>query len=66
MLPDEPYEFGESDRRFFEGLDFPEGKRPRVEFVDGKDLFWPGSRSVAALSRMRDRVAELAACVQDD
>lgn len=59
LLPDEPHEFSEEDKAYFAGLDVPAAHQGKIHFVDGKDLFWPGSRSVAARSRLRARIAEL-------
>lgn len=53
LLPDEPYEFGDEDRSYFLSLDTPASRSSRVVFVDGKDLFWCGSRGPRALSRLR-------------
>ena len=47
LLPDEPYEFGDADVPDFEPLGVP------VHFIDGKDLFWYGTRLGAALERTR-------------
>lgn len=58
LLPDEPHEFGEEDKAYFASLDVPAAHSGKIHFVDGKDLFWPGSRSAAALSRLRARIEE--------
>lgn len=47
LLPDEPYEFGQGDVPFFEPIGAP------VRFIDGKDLFWYGTRLAGALGRIR-------------
>jgi ABC-type Fe3+-hydroxamate transport system substrate-binding protein len=49
LLPDEPYEFDESHVREIEGW----GIGARVELVSGKDLFWYGARTHAALEHLR-------------
>lgn len=59
LLPDEPYAFTEADRVRFAGLDTPAGQSSRIAFVDGKDLFWCGSRSVDAVSRLRAKLETL-------
>ena len=59
LLPDEPHAFSEEDKAYFAGLDVPAARHGKIHFVDGKDLFWPGSRSAAALARLRTRIDEL-------
>tara|TARA_R110002096_G_scaffold292224_1_gene486522 strand:+ start:70963 stop:71841 length:879 start_codon:yes stop_codon:yes gene_type:complete len=59
LLPNEPYDFGPEDKAYFETLDVPAAKHGRIVFADGKDLFWPGSRSVSALGRLRTLIAEI-------
>jgi ABC-type Fe3+-hydroxamate transport system substrate-binding protein len=54
LAPSEPYKFGERHRSELE-------KVGPVVFVDGRDLFWWGSRTPTALERLRDLVAHLAA-----
>lgn len=52
LAPSEPYEFKEKHR--------PELERVApVVFVDGRDLFWWGARTPAALQRMRRMAAAL-------
>lgn len=58
LLPDEPHNFSEADRAYFAALDVPAAHNDRIHFVDGKDLFWPGSRSVAARARLRASIDE--------
>ncbi len=58
LLPNEPYEFSEKDHAYFSGLDIPAAANGKVLFVDGKDLFWPGARSVHALGRLTALIAE--------
>lgn len=53
LLPDEPYEFGEPDLPFFEPLGVP------IRFIDGKDIFWYGTRLGGALSRTRGLIDSL-------
>ena len=62
LLPDEPYAFEDEDAIVFSTLGSP---LPLVvERVDGKDLFWYGTRVAAALPRLRDQIARMqAACV---
>ncbi|HET6611648.1 MAG TPA: helical backbone metal receptor [Kofleriaceae bacterium] len=52
LLPDEPYAFGPSDRDDFASLDIPAAKTGAIYLVSGKDLFWPGARSISALSNL--------------
>lgn len=59
LLPDEPYEFSEADKAYFASLDVPAAASGKLHFVCGKDLFWPGSRSVQALTRLRHLIADL-------
>jgi ABC-type Fe3+-hydroxamate transport system substrate-binding protein len=54
LAPSEPYKFGERHRGELEEVG-------PVVFVDGRDLFWWGSRTAAALERLRSLVAGLAA-----
>jgi ABC-type Fe3+-hydroxamate transport system substrate-binding protein len=57
LLPDEPYAFNEADAVAFTELDAP---RPIVaELVDGKDLFWYGTRMSGAIARLSVRIAAL-------
>jgi alpha-methylacyl-CoA racemase len=46
LAPSEPYPFAERHRRQLEAV-------APVEFVDGRDLFWWGARTPAALNRLR-------------
>ncbi len=48
VVPDEPYSFGERHRGELEGL----APGARLVFVDGRDLFWWGSRTPAAVGRL--------------
>lgn len=51
LLPDEPYAFGEVDAAHFRQL-FA-GRDTVVEFQNGKDLFWYGTRVVPAVRQLR-------------
>lgn len=53
LAPSEPYRFSERHRAQLEEV-------ARVEFVDGRDLFWWGTRTPAALVRMRALASRLA------
>lgn len=55
LAPSEPYVFGEKDRAAIEET----APGARLVFVDGRDLFWWGSRSEAALERLQKLAAEL-------
>jgi hypothetical protein len=57
LLPDEPYAFGKDDAIAFRELDASPSLL--VEPVDGKDLFWYGTRAAAAIVRIRDQVERL-------
>jgi len=60
LLPDEPHDFGESDRTRFLALDIPAAREPsRVALVDGKDFGWYGAKSLEALERTRGLVDHL-------
>jgi ABC-type Fe3+-hydroxamate transport system substrate-binding protein len=50
LLTDEPYEFGAADAEAFSEF-WPSA---RVEFVSGKDLFWPGVRTASAVRRLAE------------
>jgi len=57
LLPDEPYAFSNADAAAFAELEAP---HPLVaELVDGKDLFWYGSRVAGAIERLADRIDRL-------
>lgn len=53
LAPSEPYEFKERHRAELEQV-------APVVFVDGRDLFWWGSRTPAALGRLREMAGFLA------
>jgi ABC-type Fe3+-hydroxamate transport system substrate-binding protein len=53
LAPSEPYPFAERHRSQLEEV-------APVVFVDGQDLFWWGSRTPAAVSRLRQLASELA------
>ncbi len=52
LLPDEPHPFGEEERRFFLGLDIPAARTGRIHLTAGRDLMWPGLRSLEGLARL--------------
>jgi hypothetical protein len=57
LLPDEPYAFSAQDAAAFAELD---ASHPLVaELVDGKDLFWYGTRVAGAIDRLTDRIDRL-------
>ena len=57
LLPDEPYAFGPDD---MEDLSALAGSHPLiVERVDGKDLFWYGTRAARAIDRLSVRIKSL-------
>jgi ABC-type Fe3+-hydroxamate transport system substrate-binding protein len=53
LAPSEPYRFGERHRAELEQV-------APVTFVDGRDLFWWGSRTPGAVDRLRQLAASLA------
>lgn len=53
LLPSEPHAFTEADRKAFLATNTPAAKQGRVHFVDGRDLLWPGLRSLDGLDRLR-------------
>jgi ABC-type Fe3+-hydroxamate transport system substrate-binding protein len=57
LLPDEPYAFGPDDLKELCSLGPPD--RLIVERVDGKDLFWYGTRAASAIDRLSARIGEL-------
>jgi ABC-type Fe3+-hydroxamate transport system substrate-binding protein len=50
LLPSEPYPFTERHRAEFELVD------AEVRFVDGRDVFWWGSRTPGAIQRLRQSI----------
>jgi len=52
LLPDEPHDFTEADADVFRALETPAANCGRVRFVCGRDLMWPGARSVEGLQRV--------------
>ena len=60
LLPSEPYEFTAADVAGFKAADMPAARRDAIVPCDGKDLFWYGAHSVAALPRLRAMLAALA------
>ena len=59
LLPDEPHPFTEEDAAVFRGLDIPAAKTGAVVRTGGKDLCWPGARSVEGIGRVRELVARV-------
>ena len=53
LLPDEPYEFGKSDKALIEDFLKAQGAKARVELIDGSSLTWFGSRTLPALGYLR-------------
>jgi hypothetical protein len=49
LLPDEPYAFTEADVDTFAAMVDP---APAVRLISGRDLFWYGARTAAALERL--------------
>lgn len=57
LLPDEPYAFSEEDATAFRELDVSPSLL--VEPIDGRDLFWYGTRVAGAIARIRHQVQQL-------
>lgn len=57
LLPDEPYAFTDDDARALETLSSE--RSLVVQPVDGKDLFWYGTRLAEAVVRLRAQIAVL-------
>jgi len=53
LLPDEPYEFGKTDRAVVEDFVKSRGRNARVELIEGSNLTWFGSRTLPALGYLR-------------
>ena len=49
LLPDEPYAFGEADRRRLARLDCPAARNARIHLIDGTLLSWYGPRIAEAI-----------------
>jgi ABC-type Fe3+-hydroxamate transport system substrate-binding protein len=49
LLPNEPYAFADADVPVFEAMVDP---TPQVRLISGRDLFWYGARTAAALARL--------------
>jgi ABC-type Fe3+-hydroxamate transport system substrate-binding protein len=63
LLPDEPHAFSEDDAAVFRALAIPAartGAVQRMERSGGKDVCWPGARSVDGIGRLRALVARFA------
>lgn len=61
LLPDEPHPFSAADEEVFRSLNTPATAAQQVIQVDGKDLFWYGTRVGPALIRLCARIAGLVA-----
>ena len=57
LLPDEPYAFNEKDFEAFRGLETTPALA--LELIDGKDVFWYGTRVAEAIDRLSARIARL-------
>jgi len=58
LLPDEPYRFTPDDIAALQPLsDSPAWRNGRVHLVDGRDLFWYGTRTAAALNALQKTLA---------
>jgi len=57
LLPDEPYAFTEKDFDAFRELE--SSSSLHLELIDGKDVFWYGSRIAVAVDRLRACIAGL-------
>lgn len=61
LLPDEPHPFTDADEAVFRALDLPAARSDRILRWPGKDLLWPGLRTLEALDRLRAAIAALPA-----
>jgi ABC-type Fe3+-hydroxamate transport system substrate-binding protein len=57
LLPDEPYAFAEKDFDAFHEID--SSSSLQLELIDGKDVFWYGTRVAVAIGRLRACIARL-------
>jgi len=64
LLPDEPHPFTDEDAAVFRALDIPAARTGSIVRTGGKDLCWPGARSVEGIGRVRELVRTLAARAQ--
>ena len=62
ILPDEPYEFGESDVAEIKAM-LPAALSRRVLLVSGRDLHWYGVHMVRGLKSLAERMARVRAAV---
>ena len=62
LLPDEPYEFAESDVEELRAT-LPPGLSRRVLIVSGRDLHWYGVHMVEGLKSLAARLARVRAAV---
>jgi ABC-type Fe3+-hydroxamate transport system substrate-binding protein len=60
LLPSEPHAFTERDADVFRELDVPAARAGRIVFCDGRDVMWPGARSLDGLERL-ERIIQAAA-----
>lgn len=61
LLPDEPYAFGAKEVELFGDLGVPASRSGRVRLCSGKDLLWPGLRTLEGLATLRSVIAAPAA-----
>ncbi|MBK8172946.1 MAG: ABC transporter substrate-binding protein [Sandaracinaceae bacterium] len=59
LLPDEPHPFTPADEAVFSGLRIPAARRAQVIQLDGKDLFWYGTRVTIGLPRLCAQITAL-------
>lgn len=58
LLPDEPFAFGPKEVAFFGDLDVPAARARRIHLCCGKDLLWPGLRTLEGLETLRRAVLD--------
>lgn len=56
LLPTEPYEFREADRRELLALDCPAAREARIHIIEGELLTWYGPRIARALFELSERI----------
>jgi ABC-type Fe3+-hydroxamate transport system substrate-binding protein len=65
LLPDEPHPFTDEDAAVFRALDIPAARTGNIVRTGGKDLCWPGARSVEGIGRVSQLVRTLATRAQE-
>ncbi len=53
LFPDEPHAFTEADLAPFRAMDVAAARGGHMHFIEGKDLLWPGARTIDGIERLR-------------